>query len=447
MRPTASNCVTFLLLFSVKQQRRAEMMTQLDLRKKVVQMYYYQHLSKAEICRRQNCSRPWLNRWLQRYNPDNIDTSLNDQKRGSKQTNQTWSNEVKQQVLEMRCLRSQRALWPYALIGAEAIHYELKALGNSEVPPARTIHRWLVKAGLVEQKPASLEKHESKPIPIPTADAVNDVQQLDLKGPVYLRGDSHKYYIVVLRDRYSHRCAMDALPSREAQGIANFLVVSWQWLGLPHYLQLDNALEFRGSNRYPRSFGRVVRVAVDLGLEPVFNPPREPWRNGGVERHNGFLQDRLFTIECAHLAALRQQAQACQTACNHTHRSVALDGLTPDEVAAKAILRFPPTGYNGHQVRSLPQNNGFISFVRLVRKSGRITLGAGDRFMVDPELAYTYVLARVDLAQKTVVISQDDTLIKTYDYSADTVGFWASDEQDEMTKHENCNTNSGTCQH
>ncbi len=51
------------------------MMTQLDLRKKVVQMYYYQHLSKSEICRRQNCSRPWLNRWLQRYNPDDVDAS------------------------------------------------------------------------------------------------------------------------------------------------------------------------------------------------------------------------------------------------------------------------------------------------------------------------------------------------------------------------------------
>ncbi len=64
--------------------------------------------------------------------------------------------------------------------------------------------------------------------------------------------------------------------------------------------------------------------------------------------------------------------------------------------------------------------------------------------MVDPELAYTYVLARVDLTQKTVIISQDDTLIKTYDYSADTVGLWASDEQDEMTKDENCITISGT---
>lgn len=421
------------------------MMTKLEQRKKVIQMYYYEHLSKAEICRRQNCSLPWLNRWLQRYNPDDVDASLCDQKRGPRQAYQAWPDEIKQQVLEMRRSRSKRDLWPYALVGAAAIHYELKALGSSEIPPVRTIHRWLVNAGLVEHKPASVEEHESKPIPLPTANAVNDIQQLDLKGPIYLRGDSRKYYVVVLRDRYSRRCAMDALSSREAQGIVNFLVTSWQWLGLPHYLQMDNALEFRGSNRYPRSFGRVVRVAVDLGLEPVFNPPAEPWRNGGVERHNGFLQDRLFTIECAHLASLRQQTQACQTACNHKHRLATLNGLTPDEVAAKAILRFPPTGYNRHQLRSLPQNKGFVSFVRLVRKSGRITLGAGDRFMVDPELAYTYVLARVDLSRKIVDISQDDTLIKTYDYSPDTVGAWADDERDEMAKHENCNTIGGTC--
>ena len=407
------------------------MTKQLDRRKEVIQMYYYQHLSKTEISRCQNCSRSWLDRWLQRYNPDNVDASLSDQKRGPKQACQTWSDEIKRQVLEMRCLRSQHDLWPYALIGAAAIHYELEALGSSEIPPVRTIHRWLVNAGLVEHKSASVKEYESKPIPLPTANAVNDVQQLDLKGPIYLRGDSHKHYLVVLRDRYSRRCAIDALPSREAQGIVNFLVSSWQWLGLPHYLQLDNALEFRGSNRYPRSFGRVVRIAVDLGSEPVFNPPGEPWRNGGVERHNGFLQNRLFTIECPDLAALRQQAHTCQTVCNHTHRLATLKGLTPDEVATKATLRFLPTGYNRHQLRSLPQNKGFVSFVRLVRKSGRITLGAGDRFMVDPELAYTYVLARVDLAQKIVTISQDDTLIETYDYSVDTVGLWASDEQDE----------------
>jgi IS30 family transposase len=419
---------------------------ELASRKKAVQLYYYQHLPKAEICRELNRPRTWLDRWLQRYDPDDVVGSLSNRKAGPKQASSPWSAAIRQQVIEMRRWRSQQ---PYALIGAEAIHYELQALNSPEVPPVRTIHSWLVQAELVQHEPAKPENQERKPIPLPPAQAVNDVQQLDLKGPIYLRGSGHKYYLVVLRDRYSRRCAIDVLCSRQAQGIVDFLVASWQWLGLPDYLQMDNALEFRGSNRYPRSFGRVVRVAIDLDVEPVFNPPGEPWRNGGVERFNGFLEDRLLSIECADLAALRQEAQACQTACNQTHRLAALNGLTPDEVATQASLRLLLPSYERHQARSLPQDEGFVSFVRLVRKSGRITLGAGDRFMVDPDLAYTYVLARVDLAKKIVVISQDDQPLKTYDYSADTVGAWAADDDDDEDEiiDELCNADLCTCEH
>lgn len=405
------------------------MVTELERRKQACQMYYYQKVSKAEICRRLDCSRPWLDRWLNRYHPDRVDESLSSRKAGPKRAYSPWSDDIRQQVLEMRRLRTQRDKFPYALIGAAAIHYELEALKSPEIPPARTIHDWLSKADLVETQPAKREKREPKPIPLPQAKAVNAVQQLDLKGPVYLRGSSHKYYLAVLRDRYSRRCAIDVLSSREAQGITDFLVASWQWLGLPDYLQMDNALEFRGSNRYPRSFGQVVRVAIDLGVEPIFNPSSEPWRNGGVERHNGFIGERLLSIECADLTALKQQALACQTACNYTHRLTALGGLTPEQVAAQAVLRFPPQDYQRHQARTLPQDKGFVSLVRLVRKSGRITLGTDDRFMVDPELAYSYVLARVDLAQKIVTISQDGEPLKVYDYSAQTVSAWADDNQ------------------
>ena len=359
------------------------METELDCRKKAVQLYYYQHLSKAEICRRLDRSRPWLDCWLRRYDPDDVESSLCNHKAGPKQASTRWSAAIRQQVLAMRRVRSQQ---PYALRGAEAIHYELRALQSPQVPPVRTIHDWLVKADLVERKPAGPEKRASKPLPLPQANAVNAVQQLDLKGPVYLRGSAHKYYLAVLRDRYSRRCAVEALSSREAQGITSFLVASWQWLGVPTYLQMDNALEFRGSNRYPRFFGRVVRVAIQLAVEPVFNPPSEPWRNGGVERYNSFLDKRLLSIECADLAALQREAHTCQTACNHTHRLATLGGLTPDEVAGAATLRLLAATYQQHQARALPQDQGFVSFVRLVRKSGRITLGAQDRFMVDPDL-------------------------------------------------------------
>jgi hypothetical protein len=49
--------------------------------------------------------------------------------------------------------------------------------------------------------------------------------------------------------------------------------------------------------------------------------------------------------------------------------------------------------------------------------------------MVDPDLAYQYVLARVDLAQGLVTITHNDQKIQVYDYSDGTVGQWAMDEQ------------------
>lgn len=396
----------------------------LSRRKKAVRLYYYENQTKAEICRQLQCSRPWLDRWLKRYDPDDVEGSLSDRSRAPKEPHSPWPQAIRQQVIRMRQRRMKE---PYQLIGAAAIYYELDALSRPDVPPERTIHRWLKAAQLIDE-PNEPEETDPKPIPLPQADQVNQVQYLDLKGPVYLRGHSQKHYLVVLRDGYSRRCALDVLTSRQAQGIVDFLVANWHWLGRPQYLQMDNALEFRGPHRYPRSFGRVVRVAVDLEIEPVFIPPGEPWRNGIVESFNGFLDDRLLAVECADLDAFRQQASLCEQVCNAQHRLAALDGLTPDEVAAKAELRLLCSDYQRHQLSSLPQDKGFVSFVRLVRNSGRITLGSGDRFMVDPDLAYTYVLARVDLAQQQVVISQDGQVIKTYDYSADTIGNWAADE-------------------
>ncbi len=403
------------------------MCNELEVRKLAMLLYHVDHLSKVAICRQVQRSRPWLDYWIDRYNPSNIDGSLQDHASGPKGGHSAWSAQIRQQVIEMRRVRSQDPQWRYAFLGAEAIHLELAGLNSPEVPPARTIHEWFVQAGLIGPGQKHSKDHVSKPIPLPKADAVNHVQQMDLVGPIYLEGSGTKYYLIVLRDRYSHRCAIGVLEGRGAGGIVEFLLASWQWMGLPDYLQIDNALEFRGSNRYPRSFGRVVRVAVDLGVEPIFNPPHEPWRNGGVEWFNGFLRTRLLTIPFPDLAALRAETQHCQDTCNQTHRLQDHNALTPNELVAAANLRFPPIGYDRHLATSLPQDKGFVSFVRLVRKSGRITLGAGDRFMVDPELAYHYVLARVDLTQKLVTISHEDEIIRTYDFSSGTVGAWAGD--------------------
>jgi putative transposase len=405
--------------------------TEIQRRKRAVALYYSEHQTKAAICHKLDCTFPWLDRWLARYDPDDVEGSLRDRKRGPHQPSTPWSPEIRKEVIAMRETRSDRERFPYAFIGAEAIRAELEALQREEIPPERTIHRWIAEQGLVNPPPPPQEPRQRKPIPLPSPDMVNTVQQLDLKGPLYLQGSAHKYYLAVLRDLCSRRCTIQALESRAAQGITDFLVASWQYIGLPQYLQMDNALEFRGSNKYPRSFGRIIRIALDLEIEPVFNPAGEPWRNGGVEWFNGFLDERFTSRFFRDFPDLDQQAHECQEICNATHRYSVLAGRTPDEVCAAVSVRRLPSDYDRHRAKKLPQNRGFVSFIRLIRKSGRLTLGAGDRFMVNPDLKHTYVCARVDVAQATVTITQDDLILRIYDFSPDTVGKWAGEEEPE----------------
>ncbi|MEJ7682747.1 MAG: integrase core domain-containing protein [Segetibacter sp.] len=65
---------------------------------------------------------------------------------------------------------------------------------------------------------------------------------------------------------------------------------------MPDALQMDNELAFRGSNRYPRSFGSVVRFALSQGVAPVFIPVKEPWRNGIIEKFNHTYQKRFLQM-------------------------------------------------------------------------------------------------------------------------------------------------------
>ena len=374
---------------------------------------------KTQISQALGRSRKWVSYWAGRYDANDPVRSLEERSSAPKEPHKKWSEEVREMALRSRHLRmaAEEPAYKYALLGAEAIHYELKALGITPVPPVRTIHYWIEQAGLVRVPGAQDNaKKASKPYPAPKCESVNDVHQLDLKGPIYLTGISDKHYLLAVRDFCSKAVALEAADNRKSQTIANFLVAAWQRIGLPTTLQMDNGLEFRGSNRYPRSFGKVVRLCLDVGVEPLFIPPREPWRNGFIENFNGQAKRLLLNHDnFAHFGALQKGVQNFEQAINATHRLAALDGKTPDEFRATHPIRYLPSHYDGHQ-RELKLDKGFISFIRLVRKSGRITLHADDKFDIDPDLAWHYVRARINVANKKLLIYHDGQLIKTFDF-------------------------------
>ena len=179
---------------------------------------------------------------------------------------------------------------------------------------------------------------------------------------------------------------------------------------------MDNGMEFRGSNRHPRSFGKVVRLCVNVGTEPLFIPPREPWRNGLIENFNGQAERLLFNRDnFANYAELQAGVRRLENAVNSTHRLTALKGQTPNEFRAGKPIRQLSPDYDW-RTHDLKLDKGSIALIRLVRKSGRITLCANDKFDIDPELKWQYVLARINVADKKLLVYHDGQLIKTFDF-------------------------------
>jgi putative transposase len=391
------------------------MKTKIALRKQAVALHL-QGWKKSEIARKLQRSRPWVDRWIDRYRAEAPQLSLQDRSRAPKQRRCAYPERIRRMVVQMREAREQgqRAKYQYALVSAQAIYYELQELGLSPLPSSRTIHRWLKQAGRIPQR--RLQKGPNLTYPVLPCQAVNDVQELDFKGPFYLQDHSHKYYLVALRDKWSKRTALRALANKGMDAILDFLVSAWQKLGCPMHLKMDNCLDFRGSNRHPRALSKLMRVCLDLGVQPVFIPICEPWRNGVVENLNGLLDRFLFRTKTFETEKhIHQAVQRMETTINTTHRLSTLQGKTPQEFTAHARLRYPPVDYDW-RTRNLRLLKGKVTFIRFVRKSGRITVTAKDKFLIGKKYKWHYVMAVVDVARKRLNVICQGKRIRSFDY-------------------------------
>jgi len=228
------------------------MKTEIALRKQAIALHL-QGWKKSEIARKMQRSRSWVQRWIGRYRSNEPRVSLQDQSRAPQNMGWSYPDRIKQMVMRVREEREQgkRAKYQYALVSAQAIYYELRELHVSPLPSPRTIHLWLKQARRIPER--KVRKPPNPTYPVLPCKAVNDVQELDFKGPLYLKDRSHKYYLMVLRDKVSKKTALRALANKSMDAILDFLVDAWQRMGCPKRLKMDNCLDFRGSNLYPRS--------------------------------------------------------------------------------------------------------------------------------------------------------------------------------------------------
>lgn len=363
----------------------------------------------SAICQDLGRSRRWFYKWLKLYDPLNPDWSQS-RSRAPKQVSRKTPEAIAQTVC---AIRSKLLKTKYAQKGAVAIQWQLKQLGIKPLPAIWTINRILKRQGLLA-KPTY--KPHGTPYPALQTTKPNDVHQLDLVGPRYLYS-KERFYGGHLIDAFSNAVALQAFPSKRDIDIVQAVVAGWKRLGVPRYLQVDNELSFRGSNRYPRSFGLLIRLCLYLGVEVVFIPQAEPWRNGIVEKFND-VYDKLFFRQqrFESRADLKRELPHFEAFHNHHHRYAKLGQRTPWAVHTSQPRSLLPKSFALNR-QFIPWREGRISFIRLTDHQGAIFFFS-ERFVVAPGLVHEYIRGTIFTKTNLLKFYHQGQLIKIYRYLA-----------------------------
>jgi len=187
-------------------------------------------------------------------------------------------------------------------------------------------------------------------------------------------------------------------------------------MGLPDYLQLDNELSFRGSNKYPRSFGLVIRLCFHFGVQPVFIPAGEPWRNGVIEKFNDTYNKKFFRRQWfPSYATLKRQSKNFQRFHNKQHRYSCLKGKTPNEIVKASNHNALTIGANTKLPKLDEATDGNVILIRFIR-SNRVLDIFGEKFKVSKDLVYSYVKAIIVTKIHRLQLYLGEELVDAFDY-------------------------------
>jgi len=366
------------------------------------------------ICQTLERSREWFHTWWRRYQALGA-AGLYDVTR-ARQSTALISPELERTILTIR-KRLESSYHPqtrYALIGASAIQAELKALQIRSVPCARTIERVLQRNGVTLPRVRLARFLPSHVYPAPQAQDSNQLHQVDLVGPVYLKGQKQRYYIFVCKDVFDGAVCLKLGRSRKIEAVLEFLGDCWKTLGRPKQVQFDNAREYLGWGPAARYLSRLIRLCLRFEVEPIFIPPARPQHNGSVENFNGWFQPRLFQRHFTRVSALKRELQRLQDTVNSQHVQRRLGGLTPEQYRRRMKLQKLPPRFV-ISTDALPVAAGRVTFIRQVTIHGKIQL-LSQSFSVGKRLKGQYVKVVLDTQRAQLTVYVKGRIFKRWPY-------------------------------
>jgi transposase InsO family protein len=371
--------------------------------------------SVKTICAAVGRTDRWFHKWWRRYLESGPE-GLYDLTRANHHVAQRISPELERAILSIR-RRLQAHATPatrYRLTGAAAILAELKALGVRPLPCERTIERVLQRNGLTAPRVRLAPLLPRQEWPGPQARASNDLHEVDLVGPVYLQGRSHRYYLWVGKDVFDGAVCLRLAESRKMDEALWFLGECWKDLGRPEQVQFDNARELSGWGPAAWALSRVIRLCLRFGVSPVFIPEGEPQFNGSAENFNGWFQPRLFDHRFTRPCDLRRELARLQEAVNTQHVHPRLGGQTPAQHRRGLRLQKLPASFVTPTGR-LPLAKGRVTFIRRVSGAGTVTV-LSQSYRVGKRHRGLYLRLVVDTGRGCLTAYLNGRVVKRWPY-------------------------------
>jgi transposase InsO family protein len=230
-------------------------------------------------------------------------------------------------AVEMRICRLRES--PEVLdTGAEAIYYLLRRDGFSPLPSVRTIHRVLVRNGLVVAQPQKRPKASCRRFEY---DAPNGCWQID--ATEWRLRSGRKVWIMDVLDDHSRvmLAAVAVAGPTAAAAWRAFCRAAAGW-GLPAKVLSDNGPCFTGRPGSRGERGVFEANLAALGITASHSSPNHPQTCGKLERAHQTLKKWLRRLRRARtLAELQAQLDRFCRYYNHHRPHRALAGATPAE--------------------------------------------------------------------------------------------------------------------
>lgn len=361
----------------------------------------------VEVAEQFGISRQTVAAWRKRYEAGGL-AGLSERSRRPHSSPNRISCEVEAMICE---LRREHRRW-----GARRIAYELQRHTGGHGPSRSTVHRVLVRNGLInpqEQRHQRVYRRWEREAPM-------HLWQLDLVGGIQLAGgreckmltgiDDHSRFVVV--------AAVLERPSGAAVCEA-FIAAMGRW-GAPFEVLTDNGKQFTG--RFTRPLPVEVlfeRTCREHGITARLTKRRSPTTTGKIERFHRTLRRELLdetgafaTVEAAQ-AAIDEWVHAYNTARPHQSLDMATPAslFRPRADAEPAPAGDPAQDTPARPATAVSTDTASLEIDLIVPPSGVVVLVGAQQVWIGKAFAGRTVTLWADAASVHVLL--DEEVLKT----------------------------------